>query len=104
MAGVCIGPFKKGRGGGGYNTLLLYALPSFFAVAPDGLTETVATHNSIAVKWNKLQGRKKISYIVPAVGSQGAVHNCSVEEAHMAAICENLFPCMEYNITVRACG
>ncbi len=39
-----------------------------------------------------------------AVDSQGAVHNCFVEEAQMAAICESLSPCMEYNIAVRACG
>ncbi len=39
-----------------------------------------------------------------AIRSDGAVHNCFVEEAHMAALCENLSPCMEYNIAVCACG
>ncbi len=76
---------------------------SSFAVAPDGLMEIIVTHKSIAVKWDKLPRREKISYKVTAVGSQGAVHNCSVEEAQMAALCENLSPCMEYTVSVRAC-
>ncbi len=76
----------------------------FFAVAPDVLMETVVTHKNITVKWNKFPRCEKCSHNVTAVDSQGAVHNCSVKEAQMAAICENLSPCMEYNITVRACG
>ncbi len=64
----------------------------------------MASRKSIAVQWTKFPPCGECSHKVAAVDSQGAVNNCFVEGAQMAAICENLFPCMEYNITVRACG
>ncbi len=75
----------------------------FFSIVSKYPTSNEITQSRISVTW---ASQPKIdSYEITASNSQAADQlNCSVAPSNRQASCEGLSPCMEYNISIRACS